>query len=347
MNVKKLLVLGAVNPGAIENMFIAGFLKLGIEVERFDIYDRYIKSVNSSVFNKVVNKISPGVFYQGINRDVIDFISKKTFDVVLVFKGMELFPETLARLKKHTGLLANYNPDHPFIYFFPGSGNSNVLQGIPFYDVHFSYAKSIVERLKTECNKCAFCIPFGFNSNLPLGRETSSNLNMSQFVFIGAYDKERLAYLDALKNPTLHIYGDDKWQSRSMYRPYIRQAFQQRSLYGKEYMEVIRNAPGVINLLREQNLREHSHNMRTFEVPGFGGLLISHRTSEQQEYFEEDKEAVYFDTMDELRSKLDFLSGRPSLITAMKQAAYERASTSGYSYDDRSRQLVGCLKNLN
>lgn len=341
--VKNLLILGAVNPGAIENVFVRGFEKLGVNVVRYDIYDRYIQAISRSILHKVANKISPALFYQSINRDVLRFVSGKSFDAILVFKGMELFPDTLKKLKANTSLLANHNGDHPFVFFFPGSGNQNITDGIPLYDVHFSYAKSIVSKFQKEFNKSAFRIPFGYDAELKISGTPSADRFAGKFLFIGAYDQERAKYLDELKHPLLHIYGDNKWSQRNMHKPYLQSAYQNKALYGVEYRDAIHDSTGMINILREQNLIEDSHNMRTFEVPGYGGLLISQRTSEQQEFFEDGKEAIYFDSIEELRSRMDFLAENPSLGLQIKQAAFARAQGSGYSYDHRSSELLDCL----
>ena len=86
--------------------------------------------------------------------------------------------------------------------------------------------------------------------------------------------------------------------------------------------------------------------MRTFEVPGYGGLLVAHRTAGQLEYFDEDKEAVYFGSPEELNEKLKYLAAHPAAVASMKRAAYNRSIKADYSYDHRSRQLLHCLESF-
>ena len=133
----------------------------------------------------------------------------------------------------------------------------------------------------------------------------SSRKYEDKFLFIGAYDRGRSTYLNKLKLTNLEIYGDDKWASRNARRPYIENAFQKRKLLNEELVSAVESAKGIINLLRQQNIKEDSHNMRTFEVPGYGGLLITQRTTEQAEFFEEGKEIIFFDSPDELKDKLN------------------------------------------
>ncbi len=346
MEIKSILILGAFNPGALENFYKRGFEKCGITVDTYGIADQYYAILNKSIFNKVVNKISPDIYYRGINEELLRFLHKKWYDVILVFKGMELFPETVRQLKNHTVLTANYNADHPFIFFFPGSGNRHVLNSIPYYDVHFSYAQKIVQQLQNKFNKQAYCIPFGYNSYIHASAGNASGVYADRFLFIGVFDNERADYLNQLKSERLNIYGDVKWRSRNQFRPYIRKVYQNRALYNNDYAQAITSSLGILNLLRKQNIIEDSHNMRTFEVPWYGGLLISQRTGEQLDFFEEDKEAVFYSSPEELKEKLEYLATHPAVITSMKHAGYNRSVRNNYSYDQRASQLLHCLQNV-
>src|SRR5262249_27302557 len=150
-----------------------------------------------------------------------------------------------------------------------------------------SYSQRITEQLRTVYNKQACCVPFGYDNYTTATKQNSKAFD-EKFLFIGAYDRQRAAWLDQLKEDDLDIYGNSKWKSRNIFRPRVARAYRQRSLYGDDYTTAIQSAKGIINLLRDQNMLEASHNMRTFEVPGYGGLLISQRTDEQLQFFEED-----------------------------------------------------------
>ena len=345
MGIKSILIIGSFVSGALENFYQHGFEKEGISVDKFNSFDRYIAYLRKRITNRVINKLSADFFYQKVNEELHSFLGKKRYDVILVFKGMELFSDTVQQLKAHAMLVANYNPDHPYIFYAPGSGNQHVVNSIAHYDVHFSYAKKIVQQLQNKFNKQAYCIPFGYDERVHIKRDAAGSSFAGRILFIGAYDEERADYLNRLQCDILDIYGEAKWSSRNILRPLVRRAYRNKSLYGDDYTEAIATALGIINLVRKQNMLEDSHNMRTFEVPGYGGLLVSQRTGEQTEYFKEDVEAVFFDTADELREKLTYLAAHPAVAEKIKQAAYNRSVLSGYSYHQRSKQLLGCLLN--
>ena len=344
MKEMNLLMLGAFNKGSLENFYLRGFEKEGVSVTTFDIISPYYAMLNKSAVNRVINRINPSVFYKPINKTLQEFTGKTRYDAILIFKGMQLLPETISYLKKHTAILANYNTDHPFKFWSAGSGNKNILDSISLYDLHFSYAKNIVARLVTDYGSTAYCVPFGYDRYASPEKNTSAGDFSESFLFVGACDDERSKYLNEIKLPELAIYGDDAWHTRNWKRPYIQKAFRHKKLYDDDYSFAVRSSKGVINLLRKQNMEEDSHNMRTFEVPGYGGLLITQRTTEQMEYFEENKEAVFFDSTEELNDKLLFLRNHTSVAEQIKTNAFKRSVNSGYSYDERSKQLLTVIR---
>ena len=210
------------------------------------------------------------------------------------------------------------------------------------YDLHISYSANITKQLKEIYHAEAFTIPFGYDDspvNIP-----PFTVALNTILFVGAYDPERAYFLKKLSEPALAIYGDKKWHTRTYLNKALQDQYAGRPLYGDEYKSAAKGSMGVLNLLRRQNIVEGSHNMRTFEVPGYGGLLIANRTAEQQFFFEEDKEAVYFNSIEELKDRIRFLKTHDHLIDKIKAAAYLRSVRSGYSYTSRSGQLYLQIK---
>jgi len=77
------------------------------------------------------------------------------------------------------------------------------------------------------------------------------------------------------------------------------------------------------------------HNSRTFQIAACGGaLMLAQRTDEHLRFFEEDKEAVFFSDVEELREKLDYWLA-PQNDTKRKkvaQSARERCLKEDYSW---------------
>ena len=339
-----ILILGSFIRGALANQYVRGLKENKWDIYCFEIQEELNKIRQHSVLNKVIHRLHPAYYLRNLNRDVISEVKKIKPKVTLVFKGMELFPGTLEEIKRHTSLLCNYNPDHPFKFYSRGTGNSFVLDGIKYYDLYFSYAKSVCTGLTNGFGVKSHCVPFGFDETLSPSTFKKEDIK-DKFIFVGAWDKERESIFMKLTNYPVQIYGPKTWMSKN--KKISKNLYSGYAVYDKEYYDATFSAKGVFNFLRPQNIVEQSHNMRTFEIPGCGGLMITNRTKEQSYFFEENKEAVYFDSMEELKDKLKFYQDNDALATTIKKNALSRSLSSGYSYLNRSRELsVAIRKNL-
>ncbi|MEM6642258.1 MAG: glycosyltransferase, partial [Bacteroidota bacterium] len=86
-------------------------------------------------------------------------------------------------------------------------------------------------------------------------------------------------------------------------------------------------------------------HLRVFETAACGGLQITHRTDEIEDYFEEDKEIILFDSQEELLEKVNFYLENASSAKKIKKAARERI-TKQHTWKHRfDKLLTKILKN--
>lgn len=342
---KKLLMMGSFgDPGAMELQYEAGLQKIGWDVHRFEIAENFGARIKKSLLTKVINRVDPNLLTGKINLDAITATKNLQPDAVLIFKGMALHPDSLTEIRKHTHLLVNYNPDHPLRIYSAGGTNQNVIKGVPRYDVFISYAKAITQKIKALNGPAAYTIPFGYINSMQYDPVTlSGDAATPGFAFVGSWDREREEIFGQLNRNDVAIYGGNAWL-KAKADSLVHQLYQKKGLYEKELIQCFQRATGVLNFMRPQNMDEASHNMRTFEVPGVGGLLLSPFTQEQADYFEPDKEAIFFTNLNELREKMDFLSKHPQECASIKQAARRRSISSRYSYDDRAAELADIIE---
>jgi|GEM_PF-2539440 len=338
---RSILITGNFGPSALEHQYVKHLKKLNWQVYTFDIQRPVQVRKNKNIITKIGYKIAPDRFYTTINEQLVSFAKTVKPLVVIVFKGMEIFPATLTEIKKHTKLLCNYNPDHPFDFHSKGSGNKNVKEAIGIYDFYGTYSTNIAGTLREVYKSDSFVLPFGFDHEISLSQKKST---INKFGFIGAFDKERLNFLTQLCDFPIEVYGESKWLEKTNKLRKSNLIINGKPLFNNEYAIYCGESMGIFNFLRPQNLIEQSHNMRTFEVPGYGGVLIANRTEEQLTFFEEDKEAIYFEDIPELKDKLSFLIKFPENLSTIKLNAYKRASSSNYSYLHRSKDLSNKLE---
>ena len=90
-----------------------------------------------------------------------------------------------------------------------------------------------------------------------------------------------------------------------------------------------------------------SHNMRSFEVPAVGGIMLAPDTKEHRLFFDNGREAIWFNGINEAIDKAKQLLGfeKPK-AEEIRRKARERSLRSGYSYRDRTNTALEKLTEL-
>ena len=292
----RLLVVGADSNYAIENSYVKYFAETKeiTKVDFFKAQNRFLAYYNKSTFNKVSYRLGFSSVLKDINKELIEEIEKNKPDVVFVFKGMEIFPETLEWARKQGVRLANYNPDNPFIFSGRGSGNSNVTKSIGLYDLHFTYDREVKDRLEREWVKPCILLPFGFDLADDVFHKFQSQNEVMKLCFLGGPDKYRASFIDRLarKNILIDVYGPG-WEKFVTHK----NIKLHNAVYGDMFWETLNKYRIQLNLLRPHNLR--SHNMRSFEIPAVGGIQLAPDTIDHRTYFNPGKEIEVFDSLKE------------------------------------------------
>ena len=60
-----------------------------------------------------------------------------------------------------------------------------------------------------------------------------------------------------------------------------------------------------LNPMRAQN--KGAHNMRTFEIPAMGGLMLTSRSEEQQAFFPENEACYMYGDIEDLKKKIEYI----------------------------------------
>lgn len=106
-------------------------------------------------------------------------------------------------------------------------------------------------------------------------------------------------------------------------------------VFGKNLISVIAKSYASINILRKQNLT--SHNMKTFEIPAMGGLLVTTRTKEQNFFFPENKASIMFKNAKELEKKISFLKNNKKIAKSIRRRGFLLSHK--HSYKNRAKYL--------
>lgn len=339
----RILIIGSEKIWACENYYIKHLREQGASVESFPAHDLFYDYYYKLLLNKVFFRLGLSYIFQKINRNLMKFLAKKKFDVIWIFKGMELFPETLKEMKKSGAKLVNFNPDHPFIHSFSGSGNKNVLGSIQEYDMHLCYNLSVKERLEQEFKIPAAWLPFGFE-NVGVKYPTEEE-ETKRACFVGNPDKKRVTILTELaeKGIPLSLYGND-WENWITIAPHYDIKIY-NAIYKEEFNKILYPYRLHLNIFREHNY--NSHNMRSFEIPGLGGILLAPESKENNFFFKDKKEMIFYRDLSQMVILAKEILQLPyEMALEIRKGAYSRSIKSGYAYESRTKQVLTHFQKL-
>lgn len=337
----RLLISGSkISPHTLGTFICQSFPK-SIEFEMLTFHDEFAKALRSKV-NQITYRFFPGIVISRMNRLFIEQVKRFRPDVIVVFKGIEISKRALIEVRGYGIKLVNYNLDHPFFYESRGSGNSFVKEAIPYYDLHITYSSLIAKQLKDVYNVSTALLPFGYD----LSDEEYEGLNetaKNQVCFIGNPDLTRVELIRFLTTNQVKVdvfgYRWDRFLKEGSYLKLHDQ------VVGNDYWKTIVRYRVQLNILRKQN--EGSHNMRSFEVPAAGGIMLAQDTPEHRQYFEPGKEIfLYNDQFECLEKCRHIMTLGYEEALKIKLAARQRSVKDGYSYKCRSEQLINILKSI-
>jgi hypothetical protein len=329
----KILMVGSSLPGALENYYLEGLLKCRCAVT-FMSADEVTQ--RRGLVTRVIRRFSPNNYpgMRGFNQRMIEVLADGDFDVLLVFKGMEIWPETLRRAKVQFGvLLVNYNPDNPIIYSGVGSGNRNMRDSLGLYDIYCTYDKFVQQQLE-QMGVSSELIPFGFSDSRDFDNDNEHE--QLRTCFIGNADDcradfliqfSRFCYLDIYGNG----WGKYVFSSKCRLLPPV---------YEDSLYRTLRSYRVQLNLMRIHN--KNSHNMRSFDIVGSGSIGLMPRTTDHERFFDHGKSVFLFDTLeDAVALANDLLSRSASEAAEIRKSA--RWACRGCDYHSRTLTLLEIL----
>ncbi len=278
--------------------------EMGATVEVFDYRRSVTEGASSLPGWSTVQRLAR---IRRMNQQFVDRAISFGPDLVLVLKGEWLTPATLRDVKRRCSCaLAQWYPDGPFNVQVKNATRDSIAS-IPEFDIYYIYARSLIEPLRRAGARRVEYLPFCYDPEMlkpPVAVSDEERLRYAtDVVFAGTWDPDREWWLRHVTDLGVSVWGN-LWD-RLPEGDALRARWKGNAVYGEQISLLFAVSRIHLNFLREQN--KDSNNVRTFEIPGFGGFLLTQRSEEQaRELFEEDREIVCFSTVDELRDKIRY-----------------------------------------
>jgi spore maturation protein CgeB len=338
----KILLVGSSKPWSIERYFVKYLRQLGAEVVLYGSGDIVFDFHTKNLVNKVLFHSKLKTMYPEVNRGLLIEARRISPDVIWVFKGMEIYPETLRQLGREGFMLANFNPDHPFIFVGRGSGNKNVTDSVGCYDLHFCYQRQLQHDIKSRYNIETCFLPFAYEKDDVIYADPSDIKEVNKVCFQANPDPYRVEMISLFScaGIAVDVFGHG-WQKTRIGK--MKGVTAHPLANRSDFWQMNQSYRVQLNLFRKHNFG--SHNMRTFEIPVVGGIQLTPFSEEQAEFFKEGEEVFFFRSNEDLIDTARNLMARSeSEIAEVRFQARKKSLETPCAFSDRAATVYEAFK---
>ncbi len=342
MTNNKVLVIGTTTEGALPESYARAFERLGMEVVRFD-FEQAIMQASHFAGNRILRRALRSSLWNKVNREAAEVAERVRPALIFAVKASFFHPETVRQIRKSLGVpFVNHYPDHPYIgvRWDPREASTlrhDLIEVFRQYSIVWMWERSLVERLKRDGVEAKF-LPFAVDPELFRPQSGAEGLHCEtcgrqhDVVFVGTRTRARRREIDCIVKHEVAIWGDG-WSTvkgsasgKRIHAP----------IYGTKLARIYATAPVSLNVLNAENLG--GPNMRTFEVPASGGVMLARYSDAQAEFFPENQAAAYYRLPEELDAKIDWLLGDAALRQRIRGNAVRFAASQ--TYDHRAAHVL-------
>lgn len=280
-----------------------------------------------------------------LNRDILTEAVRFEPDIVWTEKGRLIFESTLAKIRSRTGarLVNSYSDD----FLNPRMHSRHYDRSIKHYDHIFTPREQNFDELKQLGARSVSKFWKGFDPLLhhPVDLTPEERVTYeADVVFIGHAEPDRIETMAALarRSIKLKVWGG-QWE-RYKLPPELDGCVAMRGAEGTEYVKALCGGKIVIHMLSKFN--RDTQSSKSFEIPACGVFMLAQRTGDHQACYEEDREAAFFSSTDELIAKVNRYLGDDARRRQIAAAGRNRCLRSGYSNHDRIRQMLQLASTL-
>lgn len=288
---------------------------------------------NLNFFQKLFYKLRTPIDLNKFNQRIILTTKSFTPDLIIIIKGNDVYPRTIKKIKSIDPAIKiiSWTGDHML-----KKHNSSIYftKAISQYDLHFTSKSNAIEGLYLKGAKKVIFLNKAYYKKLHF-QEINLNLGYD-VIFIGSFEKPRYNSIQFLSENGIivNVFGNG-WDKINSTQNLI---IHKKPLEGKKYRQAISSSKINLHFLRKAN--EDFQTDRTMEIPACKGFLLAERTKEHIKLFNENKEAVFFDTNAELLEKIKYYLKNENKRREIAEKGYERVVQSDYSYENMVDKII-------
>lgn len=275
------------------------------------------------------------------NAQLIKKLSEKKYNILFIEKGLSIRPRSLIKAKQLNPQMQiiSYTLDDVF-----NKNNSSVyyLKSIPLYNFHFTNKKFNVEELKNAGGNKVYYFRNAYSEDVhrPIVPSPQELLFYGADVsFIGTYEEERASFIRFIAQCGIKvkIWGWVK-SAASTNMKHTNITVVDKYVYDDEYSKVVCSSKINLCFLRKEN--RDTETTRSVEIPACGGFMLAEKTVEHLELFDENTEAAFFSTKEELLEKIQYYLKNELQRKDIAANGLSRCLRSNYSYSNQLKNIL-------
>jgi spore maturation protein CgeB len=299
--------------------------KMDFEAKIFKPSGGFVDKIINKKIQFYMQKLSSRYDNYVHNQLVSQIVQFQADLVIVILRSIP--PDVISKLKKHLNVK---------VIFWTGDAFINLERGyalVSNYDAWFVKDTYMEDFMKQKLGLNVHLLPECINPDVHKAPENVEFGSKNEITVAGTLYPYRAKILEQLIGKfKVEIYGtvprwmDSKWKKLHTGK-YIRLEEKSNVFYSTK-----------INLNTLHYGEVNAGNCRLFEIAGAGGFQICDRKKEITNYFEEDKEIVFFDSTGELVAKIKYYLAHPAEAEIIAINAYKRAHNE-HTYEHRIKKV--------
>ena len=293
-------------------------------VQSMDMIDtnKYINPKNKIRYH-LAYRFQLNFLLKDLNNTIVEKVNSKSYDLIWFEKAIFIFPETLEKINYKNIMTISTASDNPFGPRADGCWKL-YLKNISLYTHHIIQRRSDKKELRNKGAKNIIFMPYSYEQKLHFKEKWSDDQKKFNVTFIGSPYDQRIDFINKLSqkiNVTIHVYSAE-WKEFKRRLGSRTNIVVNNAVYLSEYRKIINQSKIMLGFFTKSNLDEYSH--RSVEITACGSFLLSESSRFQKKFFREDKEAAYFDDVDECAEKINYYLANPLERIKLESAGHKR-----------------------
>jgi len=281
-----------------------------------------------------------GPLISKINKALLAKVAEIKPNLVFIYRGTHILPKTIKKIKNADAIIIGYNNDDPFSKKYPFYFWRHFLGAVYFYDHIFAYRqKNIKDYQKLGYNKVSLLRSYYISKDNYHIKVLPKDDYICDLIFVGHFEDDGIdEYIKALleADVDLKLFGPE-WYKSKHYAFFVKK-LGPIIVLKEDYNLAINSAK--ICLVFLSTLNNDSYTRRVFEIIAAKSFMLATFTDDLNSLFQENKEAAYFHSKEDLLKKIRFYLDNPDIRNNIAEAGYQRLLKDGHEVTDRVKEII-------